>query len=206
MAALERGWLPRGTLFNNPAVENACAREDDGAYKCVLKKGQLDKSVRDAVAYALNFQNLTNTPKAQKILNMTGDQLKEKGQQVLMEYFEKYRHSGATCDFGGIAMLVEENRTLTDDDSVLFSDDEYYNVEYRGPRAWVLTVWGALILFIGVLSGFVFAMRHNRRFNEKVRKSKFGDTIRKSGSRGLLDALHIPITDDEESMPLKTKN
>ena len=95
MEALERGWIPRGSL-NDEKVQTACAREDSGDFKCVLKKGQIDKAVHDAVAYALNVQNLTETPEAKKILNLTGSELQDAGNTVLGDYFHKYRHQGAT--------------------------------------------------------------------------------------------------------------
>lgn len=136
MAALERGWIPRGD-FRDDAIMNACHKEDNGVYKCSLKKGQLPKNIYGALAYIFGSQNLTNTPEAKQIMNLTGSELETVADGVIGDYFQEFRANGVTCDFGGIAQLLEENRTFSDDDSFgsygLFDDDEYYTIVNKGP-------------------------------------------------------------------------
>jgi hypothetical protein len=201
MAALERGWIPRGSLNGNPEVRNACQREDEGAFKCVLKHGQLEKSVHDAVAYVLNVQNLSETPRAKQILNMTGDDLYVAGQDALGDYFNKYRHSGATCDFGGIALLIEENKTLVDDDTLSFTDDLYYEFS-KGRKVKVLYVIlaGIGIGFLGALLGFVAAMRCSKSFNKRVQSMAIMNPIVKSRSRLLRSSLALPMLEGDEEL------
>ena len=74
MAALDRGWIPRGDFLGDE-IMNACHNEDNGVYKCALKKGQLEKNIYGALAYIFNSQNLTNTQEAQQIMNLTGSEL-----------------------------------------------------------------------------------------------------------------------------------
>lgn len=143
-----------------------------GDFKCVLKKGNIDKAVLEAVGYTLLVQNLTDTPEGQKILSLSGSKLYAAANEEIGDFFEKYRHSGATCDFGGVAMLIEENRTLSDDDSVGLDDDEYFGyVVYRGPSPWILGLVGFFVASIGALIGFVLAMRYNPGFNRRVRST-----------------------------------
>jgi hypothetical protein len=177
MAALERGWIPRGSLMNDPRIDTACAQEDSGEYRCVLKRGQVEQSVRNALLYVLNSENLTDTPQGQEKLNLKGPALLDAAEEEIGDYFDKNRRNGATCDFGGIAMLVEINRTISSDDEfVAYSDDEYFGyliVRRGGPPIWVLVVFGTLIgLLLGVL-GFVVAMRKSKAFNHKIRKASF---------------------------------
>jgi len=204
MAALDRGWIPRGVLHNDPRINSACAREDNGEFKCVLKKGQIDKTVRDAVAYVFHVENITTTPHAQQILNMTGDDLQKEGEKVLGKYFDDNRHMGATCDFGGVAMLIEENRTLSDDDSIYYNDDEYFfRYEVRGPAVWKLALGGVGLGIVGALLGFVLAMHYNQSFNERVRKSRYFQPIARSQNSLIRSSLSLGgLQDFEERVPL----
>jgi hypothetical protein len=171
MAALERGWIPRGNL-NHPSVINACAREDAGSYSCVLKRHQLDKTVLQAAAYALEYENRTNTTEGQRILSLTGQDLDDAADTLISDLFDKYRYAGVTCDFGGVAMLIEENRTLSDDDAVVFSDDEYFTERIIHDRMplWILIVGGTMLSACGGLLGFAIAMR-NPEFNRTIREN-----------------------------------
>ena len=65
-------------------------------------------------------------------------------QSVITDYFESTRMAGTTCDFGGIAMLTESNRTITDDDNVQFDDDSYYTIINEGPAVSTVTVIDSL--------------------------------------------------------------
>lgn len=194
MAALERGWIPKGNL-NDERIKNACHSEDLGQFKCVLKHGQLDRAVHDAVAYALNVQNLTQTPQAQKILNnMTGPPFQEAAEKVLADYFDKYRLQGATCDFGGVAMLIEENVTLSDQG---FEDDDYFSFTvFRGPPTWVLILGGILVAILSGLIGFVLAMRLSPSFNRRVRSTALFRPLTKSKNNLIRSSLNLPMMED----------
>ena len=171
MAALDRGWIPRGNL-DDERVNDACLHEDDADYQCVLKKNQIDKAILGAVRYILKTQNLTNTTEGEKLLSLKGTQLQEAANKEIKSYFEENRRKGATCDFGGVAMLIEENRTLSDDDAIGLTDDEYYGyVVYKGPPIWILVAAGTLVAVISAVLGFVLAMRYNKGFNRRVRST-----------------------------------
>lgn len=191
MAAIDRGWIPNGNL-NDDAVKNACMREDAGDFQCVLKRNQIDKAVHDAMAYAYNVQGLSDTPEAQAALNLTGDALQDAASQVIDDYWQNNRHSGATCDFGGVAMLIEQNRTLTDDDSIGIDDDEYYTIVYGGPPIWLLVIAGIGVGLVGAVLGFVIAMKKNPEFNRRVRNSSFFMPISKSQNKLIRSSLNLP--------------
>lgn len=199
-AALERGWIPRGSFRNDPSISGACAREDDGDFLCVLKKGQIDSAIRDAVGYALDAQNITD-PQSKAILNMTGTDLRTKANEVIGDYFDKFKHSGATCDFGGVAQLTEQSHGSSDDDTVFLTDDEYYGVILQqGPKTWVLVVSGIAVALLGGLTGFVLAMRYNPGFNEKVRKSRLFMPLSNSKNSLLRSSLKLPTLDDYDEI------
>jgi hypothetical protein len=105
MAALDRGWIPKGDL-NGPEVAEACAREDSGAYRCVVKKGMPDESIVNAVAYILNVENRSDTAEAQDILHKSGPDLYDAANTLIDSFFQEHRLAGVTCDFGGLAMYV----------------------------------------------------------------------------------------------------
>lgn len=131
-AALDRGWIPKGNLHDSK-IYDACRREDDNDFKCVLKRGQLDTNIRGAMTFIFNTNNTFDAPESQTLLNLTGSNLEAAAQGVIGEFFEQNRLNGVTCDFGGIAMLVERNRTITDDDSLNYNDDSYFRVVNKGP-------------------------------------------------------------------------
>jgi glucan 1,3-beta-glucosidase len=103
MAALDRGWIPKGDL-NGPEVAEACAREDSGAYRCVVKKGVPYESIVNAVAYILNVENRSDTVEAQDILHKSGPDLYDAANTLIDSFFQEHRLAGVTCDFGGLAM------------------------------------------------------------------------------------------------------
>jgi hypothetical protein len=159
-----------------------------------------DKPIQKAVAYALKIQNITDGPDM-AILNMTGPELKARANEVIGAYFQKYKRAGATCDFGGVAMLVEESRKPTDDDTVFLTDDEYYGlVVQEGPKLWVLVLGGAAVAVVGGLVGFVLAMRYNPRFNEKVRKSQLFLPISSSKNSLIRSSLNLPSLEDYDEI------
>ena len=196
MLALEKGWIPKGNL-NDEKIQSACDREDKGEFKCILKHKAAEEYVRNAVEYILDAENRTNTEKGRSILSMQGDNLEREANELIGEYFEKNRGIGATCDFGGVAMLVEEDREIidSDDDRLWNNDDEYYGETitiYRGPTtlALVLTVIGAALL--GSVIGFIVAMRTNKGFNRKVRESVFFRPISQSKIPLIRSSLALP--------------
>lgn len=127
---MDRGWIPKGSLHDSK-LKQACIREDDGDYKCVLKRGQLDKNVIVALVFVFDADNIDN-PSSQSMLKLTGADLETAARPVISDYFDQHRHEGITCDFGGIALLVESTRAITDDDSIGLDDDSYLIVR-RGP-------------------------------------------------------------------------
>jgi hypothetical protein len=97
-----------------------------------VKKGQLDKNLRAAMTFVFDSKNVTNTTESQALLNLTGSDLDAAAQDVISDFFDANRFTGVTCDFGGIAMLVEGNRTITDDDSFNY-DYDTYTILNNGP-------------------------------------------------------------------------
>lgn len=67
-------------------------------------------------------------------------------------------------------MLIEENRTYTDQDA--FNDEDYFGVVVNnGPPIWMMAVIGFFVAVIGAILGFVCAMRRNPGFNRRVRST-----------------------------------
>lgn len=173
MLALEKGWIPSGNL-NDEAIMNACEREDKFDFKCVLKSRNdvRPQTVKNAVRYMLTSQNLTKTTEGQAILAQDEEGLYKTCSDMIPEYFEKFRADGVTCDFGGIALLVYSDREITDDDKLLYNDDEYYvETVYTGPTTVVLVSIVVVAAILGTCLGFMIAMRTNKGFNRRVQSS-----------------------------------
>jgi hypothetical protein len=207
MAALDRGWIPKGNL-NSKEVQNACLREDENAFKCVLKRGQIDSTIHAAVAYALKAEGISHTPESKKILALTGPELETAAKQIIGDFFEQHRLEGGTCDFGGVAMLIEENRTLSDDDTIYGTDDEYYG-DYtinEGPKTWIMVLAGLTLVVAGGLVGFSVAMHKDPNFNRRIRESTVFMPIAKSKNKIVRSfAALAPLLDDEEVSELLGK-
>jgi hypothetical protein len=195
MAALDRGWIPKGNL-NSEMIQNACMREDENDFKCVLKKGQIDKTIHKAVAYIFKTENRIKDPKSEKILSLTGTDLEDAARKEIDEFFEAHRFEGATCDFGGVAMLLEQNRTLSDDDAVYMNDDEYFTNDTV--PIWILAVAGAGLVLAGVLFGFSFAMHHNSNFNKHIRESSAFLPLALSKNKLVRSFAALPSWEDDE--------
>jgi hypothetical protein len=213
MLALERGWIPKGNL-NDAKVMEACQNEDSGAFKCILKKNIPDEPIRNAVHYINDQTNITEN---RKVEGMTGDDLRAGAEVLIDDYFQAHKGDGVTCDFGGIGLLVEENRTITDDDHLGWDDDEYYVYIYTGPQWWLITIYIVVGTLLGSAVGFMMAMHFSSQFNKRVRESKFfkdsslakNPLIRKSLalprlSDDLADLSHL--YDEDERALLAKKN
>lgn len=184
MLALERGWIPKGDLKADE-IKNACDVEDQGFFKCVLKRDIPDQNILRSIMFIVIEKNNTGTlTDAEKhILDMSGKELQHTANDMIGEYFENHRATGMTCDFGGIAFLVEENRTITDDDSLVFDDDEYQKVfVYRGPDGLMITLIVLIAIIVGSVGGFFIAMHVNKKFNEKVKQSTMFRSISRSSN------------------------
>ena len=206
MAALDKGWIPRGSLSTNKEIERACHREDNNEYFCVIKNGQLDSSIRNAVRYILETDNASNRTIA-AVLHLTSPEFLQKANELVTGFFSKYYTEGATCDFGGIAMLVETKRSKPDDfeDQInhYFNDDEYFEEDYLRTmiiRTWVLALSGLGLITLGCLIGFVIAMRSSARFNEMVRKSPAFKPITSSQSELVRVSLNLPKKSNYEEI------
>jgi hypothetical protein len=184
MLALERGWIPKGDL-NADKIQHACDAEDQGFFKCVLKRGIPDQNILRSIMFIVEEKNATGTlvGPEKHILDMSGKELQTTANNMIGQYFEDHRSVGMTCDFGGIAFLVEENRTITDDDSIHFDDDEYQpEVVYRGPDSLMITLIVLVAVVVGSIGGFIIAMHANKKFNEKVKTSTMFRSISRSSN------------------------
>ena len=161
MEALERGWIPKGPLNSNANVASACIREDSGEYHCTLKRGQLDVTILGALGYIYNVEGQEESDEALMAFNLTGHELHEFARQVISDFYDNHHAEGATCDFGGIAMLVEQNRTADiNTELVEFTDDDFFGymvVQEEGPSWVMLAGLGVLIALCAGIAGFIAA-------------------------------------------------
>ena len=104
MLALRRGWLASDNVKENN-VANACKLEDNGGYKCVAKRGMLDRNIQNGVLMVLESQHKNSTNMTYLIRNTTGEDIAVMADELYNEYWQEYRDIGASCDFGGVAEL-----------------------------------------------------------------------------------------------------
>jgi hypothetical protein len=173
LEAVKRGWIPKGAAEQlGAATYMACDKEDKGDFNCVLKGGQLEKNIHNACAYIMNIENATE---AQMWLvgNLSGSALENTANNMIGAAFRRYRHVGVTCDFGGIALLVEGNKTTI---AATDRDKDYYTtiVSNNGNGKYnfnTVTIVLA-ILVVGLLGGtvgFGMALRFSPALRERVR-------------------------------------
>ena len=189
MLAVKRGWIPQGN-FNDPKIQDACRSEDSNAYKCYLKHGLPDTSVLKAIDYILTQKNDTATAYEQSVIDMKGEELTDAANGMIADYFDENKVAGVTCDFGGVAMLVEENKTVTDENFVDW-DVAYFGVVQTGPNWWQLTLIIVFGIIFGTGIGFTIGMRFNKKFNKMVRQSSFGRRMTMSSNDMLKNTLSL---------------
>ena len=161
MAALERGWIPSGNL-NSDTVNDACHKEDNGLYRCVSKRDQLEDVVRNNVKGCIAAED--SQANVTYLDSLHGNDLFDEADKAFDEFWQKHRVEGATCDFGGIATLKEINMTYAEDDDSY----KFYESPTNKHAALHLTLVLLGGLAIGGFLGFFIAMRANRSFNESV--------------------------------------
>ena len=201
LRALELGWMPKGNL-NDKVIINACDNEDSSEIRCRANRHAPEQSVHGALDYIFGVEK-KSTAEYERVGNLTGDALYETADTEIDAFFQKYRYTGASCDFGGVGMLVEkskENYTRTDDDFFYGSDDEYFrngNMRYHGPKIWVLVVGVAVTTFVATIVFFMVAMRVSKRFNKKIRDAKAFRRISRSHNSLLRLSFALPLNPDE---------
>lgn len=188
MGALARGWIPTGNL-NDPRVRDACKNEDLNAFRCILKKNAVDDSIIGAVHW-INDQ--TNSSADRKVEALSGDKLRSQAERVIDGFYQEHKFEGVNCDFGGIGLLVEENRTITDDDFLGWDDDEYYIYVYTGPSWWMISLFIVFGTLVGSAVGFVVAMRLSAKFNKRVRESKLFQRMSVTNNPLVRKSLALP--------------
>lgn len=200
MLALELGMIPKGSL-NDDSIINACNREDSSDIRCVAKKHALDENIRGALGYIYEVEDKSKTPEAKAVANMTGTALHDTADKVIDEFFQKYRHQGFTCDFGGVGMLIEKSKEKShegDDEFVYGNDDEYFiGGQLRGPKLWVVIVTVAACTFVLTAVGFLIGMRTSKIFNKKVRNAPLFRPIARSHNS--LVRLTFDLPDNPEA-------
>ena len=199
MLALELGMIPKGSL-NDESIINACDREDSSDIHCVANKKALDVNIRGALGYIYEVEEKSKTPEARKVANMTGDALHEVADRVIDDFFQKYRHQGATCDFGGVGMLIEkskENQPEGDDYIAYGNDDEYFHGGHqRGPNLWAVVVSVATCTFVLTALGFLIGMRTSKMFNKKMRDAPLFRPIARSHNSLVRLTFDLPENPD----------
>lgn len=163
MLALERGWIPKGDL-NDDRIINSCHREDEGAFVCGANRDAPEDTIRDGMEYALGEEGKSTT----YLSKLHDDDLYDEADTVFNEFWGAHRAQGATCDFGGAAMLAEQNKTHTED----YYTDDYFNVmEINEFPVWKIVIISIVGALVGGLAGFALAMKLSPKFNRAVRSS-----------------------------------
>ncbi len=190
MSALKKGWIPNGNLKDDIII-NACDKEDNGLYKCVAKRGQLDKNIRQGIEYVFNSTNIdykslglnaTTAIEADKLVaNMTGKPLYELADRVYDEYWSTHRVDGATCDFAGTAEFIEihnyANSTNTTYTNTTAGKAAAYDELQKEIHLLVMIGFITLAVMFGGILGFCCAIRSNRKFKRSVARSNFGKSL-----------------------------
>ena len=202
MLALELGMIPKGSL-NDESIINACDREDSSDIICIAKKHAPEANIRGALEYIFDVEEKSKTPEAQAVANMTGDALHDMADEVIDNFFQKYRHQGATCDFGGVGMLVEKSKeNQGEGDDYFGNDDEYFGPgggrRYYGPKLWIIVVCVAAGTFVLTTAGFLIGMRTSKNFNKKVRDAPMFRPIARSHNSLVRMTFDLPTNPDWE--------
>jgi hypothetical protein len=163
LLALERGWIPKGDL-NDERIINSCHREDVGAFVCEANREAPEETVRNGMKYALG----EGKKDSEYIYKLGGEQLYSEGDTVFDEFWKAHRAQGGTCDFGGGAILREENVTHSND---YYTDDYYNAVEKNEFAMWKIVLLVVMGVLVGSLTGFFLAMKLSPKFSRRVRSS-----------------------------------
>lgn len=189
--AVGKGWIPSGS-FATPEVTTACKREDAGSFYCQLKPYADRKTIEGAMAYCSSVDGTT----VPGLEDLSDAKLRSTGQAIINNFWKAHHLNGATCDFGGIAMLV----ALLDQSDDEF-DDSVEDQTYPPPKdaAFYLTYFGVPFLLgnLVCLLAFIGFMKTNRRFNKAIRNTSMMGRYRNSrifvGRGSILGSESMPI-------------
>lgn len=111
MLAVQNGWIPSGASLNIDDVSKACEKEDNGQYKCVAKRGMISASLLNGIRSCLS-RDPSLEPQGTNISqfeSLNDEDLASAADTVFNDFWTKYRLEGVTCDFGGVAQLMESD-------------------------------------------------------------------------------------------------
>lgn len=144
------GAFPSNVSDYSSDVENACEKEDSGDFICSAKRGGKMFEFKNALAFACNAPGIDCT-----YLNKTSTNIYEQCDWAFNTYWHRYREKGATCDFGGIAHLVETGSkspitvAQPTNNSVLERFEDSINHHYKFYYSSILIVACVVSAFIG---------------------------------------------------------
>lgn len=183
------------------------------AYNCYLKRDIPENNIKESVGYILGQKGNAATDDEKSIMDMSGEELYDNANDLISDYFQKHKLEGGTCDFGGIAVLIEVNKTI-DEDFIDWDVAFFGQATYGGPSLSQLCMLVFFGILLGTGAGFIIGMRYNKKFNKMVRQSTFGrrmtmtisdnDMLKKTLSLTDFEGLDLDELNDEynESTPL----
>jgi len=199
--AVRLGWIPSGN-FDTQKITTACRKEDEGSYTCQLSPYAETEAIKGAVSYCFSVENKKEEQK--KLDTISDSALRKMAPEVLNKFWKKHRLSGATCDFGGITYLVE-NEEMTDDEF-----DDTYEVGYNSPdrNAGFYLIYSFLSFLFGLFIAtlvFIVMMKTNKSFNIAFRKMLFLKASRNHsvfiGRNSILGSADMPMLFDGTKDP-----
>jgi hypothetical protein len=81
-----------------------------------------------------------------------------------------------------------------------WDDDEYQVVIYEGPDVKTLVLIALLCVVLGSAIGFFLAMHYNKKFNRKVRESKFFRRVNSSTNSLVRKSFALPQIDNIDEL------
>jgi glucan 1,3-beta-glucosidase len=102
LASVENGWFPDDIFHYGVEITEACTQEDAGNFQCIARSDVFERTLESGLQYACdNCQSACDcTPLAN-----SGMSLEDKCNKIFNEFWQAKRGQGATCDFGGAAVL-----------------------------------------------------------------------------------------------------
>jgi glucan 1,3-beta-glucosidase len=167
MLAVQKGWIPSGPSLNVDEVATACEKEDNGQYKCIAKRGMLSSNVINGIRSCVS-RDPSVEPQGNNVTqyeDLDDEDLATVADDVFNDFWTKHRLEGVTCDFGGVAQLMELNYTYVP----RFAAPISKGWTIRHPIAFGISAF-IIIVLLFVVFGFYMMRRGGELREQTLRK------------------------------------
>uniref|UniRef100_K3X3M3 X8 domain-containing protein n=1 Tax=Globisporangium ultimum (strain ATCC 200006 / CBS 805.95 / DAOM BR144) TaxID=431595 RepID=K3X3M3_GLOUD len=161
LALIRQGAFPKNitSYSDKDGVFSACDKEDKGEFVCAAKRGVKAYELKNGLAFACNAPGMDCKDIKKRFLT-----LEEQCDWAFNEYWHLNRESGATCDFGGAAHLlnIPDKDLPTPNETATHSSGDGVDSLAHGSSIGIIGLVGVGVVVVGITATAIYRWKQRR--------------------------------------------